>query len=138
MRFHVLCRNSRWPPKMAGKTADPLSLSSPLNTISLAGCRPSFLSLRQLLLIYTDGHNGKGQSSHVLVFCVNFERHIYTHIATNIKCYLHSLRYVSVPFTNISCQSNCHVYISTYFQNVNKPSTLHSSLQKNSWLLKAV
>ena len=39
--------------------------------------------------------------AHVLVFCVNFERHISTHIATNIKCYLHSLRYVCVPFTNI-------------------------------------
>ena len=35
-------------------------------------------------------------------------------------------------------QSNWHVYISTYFQNVNKPSTLHSSLQKSSWLLKTV
>ena len=31
-----------------------------------------------------------------------------------------------------------NVYISTNFQNVNKPSTLHSYLQKYSWLLKAV
>ena len=46
-------------------------------------------------------HNGEGQSSHVLVFCVNFERHISTHIATNVKCYLNSLTYVYVPFTNI-------------------------------------
>ena len=46
-------------------------------------------------------HNGEGQSSHVLVFCVNFERHICTHIATNVKCYLNSLTYVYVPFTNI-------------------------------------
>ena len=38
---------------------------------------------------------------HMYLFCVNFERHISTHIATNIKCYLHSLRYVCVPFTNI-------------------------------------
>ena len=57
-----------------------------------------------------------GQSSHVLVFCVNFERHISTHITTSIKCYLVSLRSV-------------YVYISTNFQNVNKPSTLHSYLQ---------
>ena len=27
-------------------------------------------------------------SSHVLVFCINFERHICTHITTIIKCYL--------------------------------------------------
>ena len=45
--------------------------------------------------------NGERQSSHVPVFCVNLERHICTHITTNIKCYLHSLRYVYVPFTNI-------------------------------------
>ena len=56
-------------------------------------------------------HNGEGQSSHVPVFCVNFERYICTHITTSIRCYLHSLRYVYVPFTNISCQSNWHVYI---------------------------
>ena len=55
--------------------------------------------------------NGEGQSSYVLVFCVNFERHVCRHITTSIKCYLHSLRYVYVPFTNISCQSNSHVYI---------------------------
>ena len=45
--------------------------------------------------------NGEGQSSHVPVFCVNFERHISTHITTSIKCYLVSLRYVYVPFTYI-------------------------------------
>ena len=45
--------------------------------------------------------SGKGQSSHVLVFCVNFERHICTHVTTNIKCHLHSLWHVYVPFTNI-------------------------------------
>ena len=56
-------------------------------------------------------HNGEGQSSLVLVFCVNFEQHICRHITTSIKCYLHSLRYVYVPFTNILCQSNWHVYI---------------------------
>ena len=50
--------------------------------------------------------NGEGQSSHVLVFCVNFERHICTHITTSIKCYLNSLTYIYVPFTNIQCQSN--------------------------------
>ena len=65
----------------------------------------------------------------VLVFCVNFERHICTHITTNIKCYLVSLRSVYVPFTYILCQSNWHVYISTNFENVNKPSTYHSYLQ---------
>ena len=81
---------------------------------------------------------GEGQSSHVPVFCVTFGRHICTHITTNIKCYLVSLRYVHVPFTYISYQSNWHVYISTNFQNVNKPSTLHGYLQKNSWLLKAL
>ena len=46
-------------------------------------------------------HIGEGQSSHVLVFCVNFEQHICTHITTSIKCYLNSLTYVYVPFTNI-------------------------------------
>ena len=35
------------------------------------------------------------------VFCVNFERHISTHIVTSIKCYLNSLSYVYVPITNI-------------------------------------
>ena len=35
--------------------------------------------------------NGEGQSSHVLVFCVNFEWHICTHITTSIKCYLNSV-----------------------------------------------
>ena len=49
----------------------------------------------------TNGHNGEGQISHVLVFCVNFERHIYTHITISIKCYLNFLTYVYVPFTNI-------------------------------------
>ena len=44
---------------------------------------------------------GEGQSSHVLVFCVNSERHICTHITTSIKCYLNSLTYVYVPSTNI-------------------------------------
>ena len=34
--------------------------------------------------------NGEGQSSHVLVFSVNFERHISTHITTSIECYLNS------------------------------------------------
>ena len=46
-------------------------------------------------------HNGEGQSSHILVFSVNFERHIATHITISIKCYLNSLTYVYVPFTNI-------------------------------------
>ena len=63
------------------------------------------------------------------VFCVNFERHICTHITTSIKCYLVSLRYVCLPFTYILCQSNWHINISTNFQNVSKPSTLHSYLQ---------
>ena len=63
--------------------------------------KTEFLSRRQLLLIFLTVRNGEGQSSHVLVFCVNFERHISTHIATSIKCYLHSLMYVHVPFTNI-------------------------------------
>ena len=84
---------------------------------------------RALLLIFLMVRNDEGQSSHVLVFCVNFERHICTHIITSIKCYLVSLRSVYVPFTYILCQSNWHVYISTNFQNVNKPSTLHSYLQ---------
>ena len=35
--------------------------------------------------------NGEGQSSHVCVFSVNFERHISTHITTSIECYLNSL-----------------------------------------------
>ena len=39
------------------------------------------------------------------------KKNVCTHITTSIKCYLHSLRYVYVPFTNISCQSNSHVYI---------------------------
>ena len=73
-----------------------------------------------------DTINGEGQSSHVPAFCVNFERHIGTHITTSIKCYLHSLRSVYVPFTNISCQC---MYFSL-FLNINKPSTLHSYLQK--------
>ena len=67
---------------------------------------PSPIAIDMLMV-----RNGKGQSSHVPVFCVNFERHICTHITTSIKCYLYSLRYVYVPFTNISCQSNWHVYI---------------------------
>ena len=67
------------------------------------------------------------QSSHVLVFCVNFERHTCTHFTTSIKCYLNSLTSVYVPFTNIQCQSNWHVCISAYFFNVNKPSTSQSS-----------
>ena len=70
------------------------------------------------------------KSSHVLIFCVNFERHICTHITTSIKCYLVSLRYVYVPFTYILCQSNWHIYISTNFQNVNKPSTLQIVIYK--------
>ena len=64
-----------------------------------------------LLLIFLMVRNGEGQSSHVPVFCVNFEWHICTHITTSIKCYLVSLRYVHVPFTYISCQSNWHMYI---------------------------
>ena len=67
---------------------------------------PSPIAIDMLMV-----RNGEGQSSHVPVFCVNFERHICTHITTSIKCYLHSLRYVYVPFTNILCQSNWHVYI---------------------------
>ena len=51
--------------------------------------------------------NGEEQSSHVLVFCVNFERHICTHITTSIKCYLVSLRFV--PFTNILCRSGMFI-----------------------------
>ena len=78
---------------------------------------------------YTDGHNVEGQSSHVLVFCVNFERHICTYIITSIKCFFFFFKSLYVPFTYILCQSNWHVYISTNFQNVNKPSTLHSYLQ---------
>ena len=45
--------------------------------------------------------NGEGQSSHVIVFSVNFERHISTHITTSIECYLNSLTDVYVPFINI-------------------------------------
>ena len=45
--------------------------------------------------------NGEGQSSHVCVFSVNFERHISTHITTSIECYLNSLADVYVPFINI-------------------------------------
>ena len=45
--------------------------------------------------------NGEGQSSHVCVFSVNFERHISTHITTSIECYLNSLTDVYVPFINI-------------------------------------
>ena len=62
--------------------------------------RPSFCPIANCYW-YTDGHNGEGQSSHVLVFCVNLERHISTHIITRIKCYLHSLRCIYMPFTNI-------------------------------------
>ena len=59
---------------------------------SIVVCRPiKFLSHRALLLIFLTVRNGEGQSSHVLVFCVNFERHISTHITTSIKCYLVSL-----------------------------------------------
>ena len=76
--------------------------------------RPSFCPVSNCFW-YTDGDNGERQSSHVLVFCVNFERHICAHITTSIKCYLHSLRYVHVPITNISCQSNWHLYIWTCF-----------------------
>ena len=36
-----------------------------------------------------------------LLFCVNLEWHISTHIITRIKCYLHSLRCIYMPFTNI-------------------------------------
>ena len=68
---------------------------------------PSPITVEKLMDII----NVEGQNSHVPVFCVNFERHICTHVTTSIKCYLHSLRYVYVPFTNISCQSNWHVYI---------------------------
>ena len=74
-------------------------------------------------------HNGEGQSSHVLVSCVNFERHICRHITTSIKCYLHSLRYVYVPFTNILCQSNkACIYLNLFYKckqifNVTKLST---------------
>ena len=97
------------------------TLSSSLSAHITVG-RPSFCPVANCFW-YTDGHNGEGQSSHVLVFCVNFERHICTHITRSIKCYLVSLRSVYVPFTYILCQSNWHVYISTNFQNVNKPST---------------
>ena len=45
--------------------------------------------------------NGEGQRSHVLVFCVNFERYICTHFTTSIKCYLDSLIYVYLLFINI-------------------------------------
>ena len=58
---------------------------------------PSPIAVEKLM----DTSNGEGQSSHVLVFCVNFERHICTYITTSIKCYLVSLRYVwsSVEFS---------------------------------------
>ena len=102
----------------------------PPDLTSRESFRPEFLSRSALLLIFLMVRNGEGQSSHVLVFCVNFERHSCTHITTSIKCCLVSLRYVYVPFTYILCQSNWHVYISTNFQNVNKPSTLHGYLQK--------
>ena len=45
--------------------------------------------------------NGEGQTSHVCVFSVNFERHISTHITISIECYLNSLTDVYVPFINI-------------------------------------
>ena len=51
---------------------------------------PSPIAFEKLM----DTINGEGQSFHVPVFCVNFERHICTHITTSIKCYLHSLRHV--------------------------------------------
>ena len=38
-------------------------------------------------------------TTRVLVFSVNFERHVCTHITTSIKCYLNSLTYEYVPFT---------------------------------------
>ena len=74
----------------------------------------------------SDGMQWRGDRADMYLF----ERHIFTHITTSIKCYLVSLRYVYVPFTYILCQSNWYVYISTNFQNVNKPLTLHSYLQK--------
>ena len=45
--------------------------------------------------------NGKGQSSHVLVFCVNLEQHISAHSTLTIKCYLYCLSCVYVPLTPI-------------------------------------
>ena len=69
----------------------------PLDRVSV----PSPIAIEILMV-----RNGEGQSSHVPVFCVNFGRHICTHITTSIKCYLNSLRYVYVPFTYILCQSN--------------------------------
>ena len=45
--------------------------------------------------------NGEGQSSHVFVFCVNFERRISTHIIRIVERYIQSLRYIHVLFTNI-------------------------------------
>ena len=66
-----------------------------------------------------DTINGEGQSSHVPVFCLNFERHICTHITTSIKCYLHSLRYcrctevpslkkIDVKYINKSLIKKCY------------------------------
>ena len=66
--------------------------ASPLDRASV----PSPVTIDILMV-----HNGEGQSSHVLVFCVNFERHISIHITISIKCYLNSLTYVYVPFTDI-------------------------------------
>ena len=83
-----------------------------------------------------DTINGEGQSSHVPVFCLSFEWHICSHITTIIKCYLHSLRYVYVPFTNISCQSNMYIF-EPVFINVNKPSMLQSYLQKKFLVCKS-
>ena len=40
--------------------------------------------------------NGQGQSSHVLVFCVNLEQHISTHIIRSVMCCIHSLRYTYI------------------------------------------
>ena len=42
--------------------------------------RPSFCPVANCS-IFLMVHNGEGQSSHVLVFCVNLEQHICTHIA---------------------------------------------------------
>ena len=78
-------------------------------------CRPSFCPVANCYW-YTNGHNGEGQSSHVLVFCVNFERHISRHITTSIKCYLNYIFIFMCRSLIFKCQSNWHACISTCFK----------------------
>ena len=78
--------------------------------------------------------SGKKSINWVLIFCVNFEWHVCTYITTSIKCYLHSLRYVYVPFRRSlifnANQTGMYIYFNL-FLNVNKPSTKYSYLQRN-------